>query len=166
LTEDELTRAYATYGHLVLRRCRRLLHDPAAAEDATQDVFLKLWRYGDAFGAVDSKVAWLYRVADRCCLDRIGRDRGELPLASAPEPRADASQAASLEDGQIVIRYLERFDERLRQIAIYHYLDELSQGEIAEQTGWSRQTVNKKIGVLRDHADRLRDEIARTLQEV
>jgi RNA polymerase sigma-70 factor, ECF subfamily len=164
MTEDELTRAYLTYGHLVLRRCRRLLRDGASAEDAAQETFLRLWRYGDAFALADSKVAWLYRVADRCCLDRLARRR-ELPLGDAPEPQVDAGQAAQLADGQLVIRFLDRFDEPLRQIAIYHFLDELTQGEIAAQTGWSRQTINKKISILREHAARMRAELDRGIAE-
>ena len=163
MTEAELTSAYLTYGHLVLRRCRRLLRDGASAEDAAQETFLRLWRYGAAFALADSKLAWLYRVADRCCLDRLARRR-ELPLADAPEPQAPAGQADSLADGQLVIRFLDRFDEPLRQIAIYHFLDELTQGEIAAQTGWSRQTVNKKISLLRDHATRMRAELERGLE--
>lgn len=59
MTEDELTRASLTYGHLVLRRCRRLLRDCASAEDAAQETFLRLWRHGDAFALTDSKVARL-----------------------------------------------------------------------------------------------------------
>jgi len=164
MTEDELTRAYLAYGHLVLRRCRRLLRDGAAAEDAAQETFLRLWRYGDAFALADSKIAWLYRVADRCCLDRLARRR-ELPLAEAPEPQIAAGQAAALADGELVVQFLDRFDERLRQVAIYHFLDELTQGEIAAQTGWSRQTVNKKISILRDHATRMRAELASAHEE-
>ena len=163
MTEAELTIAYTTYGHLVLRRCRRLLRDPTAAEDASQEVFLRLWRYGHAFHLADSKVAWLYRVADRCCLDRLARRR-ELSLDAAPEPQTP-DRAAALEDGELVLRYLARFDDALRQIAIYHFLDELTQGEIAAQTGWSRQTVNKKISVLRDHATRMRVELERATHE-
>jgi RNA polymerase sigma-70 factor (ECF subfamily) len=162
MTEAELTQIYLHYGHLVVRRCRRLLRDdPAAAEDASQEVFLRLWRWGDSFGLASSKVAWLYRVADRCCLDRLSRRgrRAEIPLAAAPEPRTGPHQASSLEDGQIVVRFLASFDERLRQVAIYHFVDQLSQSEIAERTGWSRQTINKKISQLRGHASQLRVEL-------
>jgi RNA polymerase sigma-70 factor (ECF subfamily) len=35
---------YARYGALIYSHCRRLLRDPAAAEGATQEVFLRLYR--------------------------------------------------------------------------------------------------------------------------
>lgn len=168
MTEAELTQTYLRYGHLVVRRCRRLLRDDhAAAEDAAQEVFVRLMRYGSSFARADSKVGWLYRVADRCCLDRIARRgrRAELPLDSAPEPHTEARQARSLEDGEIAVRFLASFDERLRQVAIYHYVDQLNQSEIAERTGWSRQTINKKISTLRARARELRAELDGSSEE-
>ena len=35
---------YRTYGPVVYRRCLRILKDPEAAKDATQEVFMKLIR--------------------------------------------------------------------------------------------------------------------------
>ena len=89
MTEEEVADAYRRYGSLVLRRCRRILRDDAAGEDALQEVFVRLMRYGDAFHQAESKVLWLYRVADRCCFDLLAR-RGARAEAStlehAPEP--------------------------------------------------------------------------------
>jgi RNA polymerase sigma factor (sigma-70 family) len=157
MTHDEVAQAYRRYGHLVLRRCQRILRGDSAAEDMLQEVFVRLWRYGDAFAAVDAKVPWLYRVADRCCFDQLSRTgRGQSAHegeAEAPEP---PTEAQALEDREIVLRFLDHFDDRVKQVAVLHYLDELSQEEIAAATGWSRQTVFKKIAFLRDRAVRLR----------
>ena len=67
MTREDLADLYRRFGPLVLNRCRRVLRDDAAAEDVLQDVFLRIWRYQDSFARADSKVAWLYRVADRRC---------------------------------------------------------------------------------------------------
>lgn len=159
MTDDEITKAYQRYGHLVARRCRRILRDDEVAEDVLQEVFVRLWRYGDGFRAAESKVAWLYRVADRCCFDRLSseRKRREVTfdeLLALPEDRD--GRTGAVEAGEIVLRFLERFDDRTKQVAIHHYLDEMTQEEIAAATGWSRQTVHKKLAILSEHADRLR----------
>ncbi len=158
MTHEEIAAAYAQYGHLVLRRCQRIVRRDDAAEDALQEVFVRLWRYGDAFRAAESRLAWLYRVADRCCFDVLARERTrqETPLDDGGEELAIPGNAAAVEDREIVLRFLERFDDRLKQVAVLHYLDELTQEEIAAATGWSRQTVAKKLAFLTERAEKLR----------
>ena len=159
MTADEIAAAYTQYGHLVLRRCQRLLRRDDAAEDALQEVFVRLWRYGDAFRVAESKVAWLYRVADRCCFDALSRDKSRLeePLdESSPDLAAPGAGRPAIEDREIILRFLERFDDRVKEVAVLHYLDELTQEEIAAATGWSRQTVIKKLAYLAERAETLR----------
>jgi RNA polymerase sigma-70 factor, ECF subfamily len=159
MTDAEVGEAYRRYGSLVLRRCQRILRDRSAAEDALQDVFVRLWRYGNAFREADSKVLWLYRVADRCCFDRLARRgaRAEISLADQSVPLVDKSSCGkSVEDREVVMCFLDRFDDRVKQVAVLHYLDEMTQEEIAAATGWSRQTVFKKLAFLRDRAQALR----------
>lgn len=160
MTDEEITDAYRQYGHLVARRCKRIVRHEDVAEDALQEVFVRLWRYGEAFRAAESKVAWLYRVADRCCFDLLakGRKRQEVPFDEGREPMDGDSEAAAraVEDGEIVLRFLERFDDRVKQVAVHHYLDGMTQEEIAVATGWSRQTVVKKLALLAERADKLR----------
>src|SRR5258707_4691354 len=115
MTHDEVAHAYRQYGPLVLRRCRRILRGDGAAEDMLQEVFVRLWRYGEAFAAADSKLLWLYRVADRCCFDQLSRrsTRVEVPIddgTDAPDPARGDWQ--TLEDPEIVLRLLNRFDDR------------------------------------------------------
>src|SRR5262245_10961826 len=133
MTEDEVADAYTRYGPLVHRRCRRILRDDAAAEDALQEVFLRLWRYGDAFRAADSKLAWLYRVAERCAFDILDRRnrRGEVPAADGA---AGVATPAPVEEWDLVARFLGGFDDRVRSVAILHYLDGHTQEAIAAAT--------------------------------
>ena len=158
MTHEEVAEAYRRYGSLVLRRCRRILRDDAAGEDALQEVFVRLLKYGDAFRRADSKVLWLYRVADRCCFDllarRASRRESEL-LGESPAQGMQAGQA-EVEDRDVVMRFLSSFDDRVKQVAVLYYLDEMTQEEIAIATGWSRQTVFKKLSLLRQRATTLK----------
>src|SRR5687768_1267942 len=108
MKHEEIEEAYRRYGHLVLRRCRRILKDDAAAEDALQEVFLRLWRYGEAYLIADSKVSWLYRVADRCCFDQLARRRSrpEAPLEPGHERASDGPlPGQALEDRDVLLRF-------------------------------------------------------------
>ena len=75
LVESELREIQKTYAHLMLRRCRVILRNDATADDAMQDVFVKLMRFGGEFRAAQAKLRWLYRVVDRVCFDHITRQR-------------------------------------------------------------------------------------------
>ena len=158
MTKDELADAYRRFGPLVAQRCRAIVRDDALAEDALQNVFMRLWRYEASFAAAESKLGWLYRVADRCCFDLLARrrTRHETSLAELPERHGNG---ASVEDRELVMRFLSRFDARTQQVAVLHYLEGLPQEEIARATGWSRQTVWKKLTLLRDSAARLRADL-------
>jgi RNA polymerase sigma-70 factor, ECF subfamily len=155
---QEVARAYREYARPVLRRCRRILRHQHAAEDVVQEVFLRLWRYGDSFRHAECKLGWLYRVADRCCYNELRRrnNRRESPADDAPGA-TPASHAA--EDRELVLQFLSRFDERVQKVAILHYVDEMTHDEIAALTGWSRQTIHKKLQCLRARAAALRGRL-------
>ena len=158
MTQDELADAYRRYGPLVAQRCRAIVRDDALAEDALQNVFMRLWRYETSFAGAHSKLGWLYRVAERCCFDLLARRRTRRETSLAELPERQRSDAA-VEDRELVLHFLSRFDERTQQVAVLHYLDGLPQEEIARATGWSRQTVWKKLTLLRDSAAELRAQL-------
>jgi RNA polymerase sigma-70 factor (ECF subfamily) len=158
LTEDEVADAYRRYGHLVRLRCQRILRHDAAVEDALQEVYVRLWRYGESFRQAESRLGWLYRVAERCAFDQLAKRRGAERSTAAAASCHEASdrQARALEDAEVVMQFLGELDDRLRQVAVHHYLDEMTQEEIASATGWSRQTIVKKLAFLADEARRMR----------
>ncbi len=159
MTQAQLKDAYERFGHLVYRRCACILRDDAAAKDALQEVFVRVWSRPEAFEAAQSKLRWLSRVAERICFDALdhrARTR-EQPLEPEHEQlRAVPSPAGAVDDADVVMRFVERFDERTRQVAVLYYLDGLTHEEIAQETGWSRQTVRKKLVFLQERAAALR----------
>ena len=164
LTEREVGAAYECYGHLVLRRCRAILRDDDLAQDALQEVFVRLMRYGGKFKQADSPLRWLYRVSDRVCFDLIkATKRQPESRESTVQQRSDASRPdQAVADRQAVLRFLAHFDDKTKQIAILHYVEELPQERIAQETGWSRQTIHKKLQRLRAKAAVLRRSLGVT----
>src|SRR6185503_15923764 len=84
---------YRQFGPAIFRRCLKLLRDPAEAEDATQEVFVRVFRSLERFTYGDSALPWIYQIATRLCLHRI-RDgsRREGARARLPSPSEDGSQ--------------------------------------------------------------------------
>jgi RNA polymerase sigma factor (sigma-70 family) len=78
-------------------------------------------------------------------LDPLAPELDRIPAM----PRDEAA------DWQVVRMFLHKLDDRMQRIAVMHWVDEMTQDEIAAETGWSRQTVCKKLKQLRERAARL-----------
>lgn len=70
------------YGARMLAIARRLLNDPAAAEDCVQEAFLKAFRRIDGFEGRSSLATWLHRITVNLALMRLRsrQHRSELSI--------------------------------------------------------------------------------------
>jgi len=152
MADDRLTTLYRRYGPTIFARCVRLLGDRAAAEDATQETFVRVQRHLDRAPDPSQALAWIYRIATNYCLNEL-RDRRLRPQAEAelPEPLGD-SLAAVLADRDVVERIIRRSPEKLRTPAWLHHVDGLDQGEVARVLGISRRTVVNRLAEFADNA--------------
>src|SRR5215471_17146947 len=64
--------------------CRRFFGEPRAAEDATQETFLRAWRNMGAFQGGDFS-SWLMRIARNICIDEYRKNRPETPIEETTE---------------------------------------------------------------------------------
>ena len=153
LTPPEASGLYDRYGFFLLRRCRTILRDASAADDALQQVFEKLLQSGGAVRDAEQPLRWLSRVVDRCCFDVLRRRRRWRESPIDPEMAAGTTHPAiEIELRDAVIDLLSAMNEQEQQIAVMLFVDGMSQGEIAEELGVSRVTVNKRVQALRARA--------------
>ncbi len=152
---DRVIEAYTKKGALVLRRCRILLREEAAAEDAFQEVFIRLMRYGGNMTSEEVPLSWLYRTAERCCFDRMKKGRQEVQTDPEMLTEMVGVQGAetSMETFDLVLRYLHTLNDELKQVAVLHYVDGLSQEQIADELDRSRRTIGKRLKQLKKHAE-------------
>lgn len=137
---------YDNFGPMVLRRARAMLCDEPAAWDAAHEVFLKVLAALPQFRQESSPVTWLYRATTNHCLNllRERARRGEGELGELGEDAGDAHHPRH-EERLTLLAVLSRVAPELREIAVYYYLDQMSQEEIASLTGLSRRTVGNRL---------------------
>src|SRR5258708_34707744 len=68
--EDELERAVREHAQLVFRIAWSVLRNHADAEDAVQEVFLRVLKHRQRLGEVDDPKAWIARISWRVAEDR------------------------------------------------------------------------------------------------
>jgi RNA polymerase sigma-70 factor (ECF subfamily) len=149
-TGDE--RAFASLCDLfagpVLGEALRHLSDRAAAEDVTQEVFLRIWRNARSFDSDrGSAGAWIATIARNASRDALRR-RGTIPVDEVPE-RADPSVDLPAEVGNaaesIVLQAaVAELPSHSREVIELAYWEGLSQAEIAEKLGLPLGTVKTR----------------------
>jgi RNA polymerase sigma-70 factor (ECF subfamily) len=148
----DITALYCRYGDLVLGRCRTLLRNEADAQDAVQEVFLKLHRYRDSFRGESSPSTFLFKIATTTCLNRIRtrKRRPEDPVEELP-PAVEATDSVldRLAVRDLVERLLAKQDERTQDCVVYHYVDGMTHDEVGDILGISGAAVRKRISTFR-----------------
>jgi RNA polymerase sigma-70 factor (ECF subfamily) len=149
MNASELEELYASYGYAVHRRAKRLLGSEAEADDALQEVFMRVQRYADSFRG-EAPLAWLYRITDRHCFDVIRRRKrvaGAGESASALDAREQTADPGSAEPdrARLAVQVLGSVNAGTREVAVLYFVDELTQEEVAKEVGVSRKTVKKRL---------------------
>lgn len=130
--------AYRTYAAHVYARCARILRDPDAARDVTQEVFLRCFKERLSLRPGRELLAWLYRVGTNLCLN-LHRSHKVRLLAHAAEVAEERSIGPV--DPRGALDLLSGLDERTQAVAIYVYIDGMTQAEAAAVAGVTDRTI-------------------------
>jgi RNA polymerase sigma-70 factor (ECF subfamily) len=145
--EAALAALYAKYAPAIYAHCRRFLQSQAAARDATQEAFVRVLAHGVVLPREEEALRYLYRVATNVCLNLLREHNVHTRAAPTLVARTGnvGSAEAGVADRQFVEVVLERCGEDGAQVAIMHYLDGMSQVEIAQVLGVTRRTVFNRL---------------------
>ncbi len=140
-----LEELYRRHAAMVLGRCRYLLRDRDAAQDATQEVFVTALRALPEFQGAASPTAWLLRVATNHCLNLRRAGRAAWPAELATLTRDRRERGIEPDTRELVRALLSVAPAEAQEIAVLYFVDELTQVEIAAATGRSLPTIRKRL---------------------
>jgi RNA polymerase sigma-70 factor (ECF subfamily) len=140
-----------THEAMVARTALRLTGNRQDAQDAAQEVFLRLHR---SLGRIDDSLnltGWLYRVTVNVCRDILRKRRNtdsldDIQLAAPSFTEADLGRAQQL---KLVEDALRTLPEKERAAVTLRDIEGLSTREVAEILGSSEATVRSQISAAR-----------------
>lgn len=138
-TEETISRMVTEYSSMLLRLACTRLDSLADAEDAVQEVFLKLLTTRPAFRDAEHEKAWLIRTTLHRAADlRKAAARRNVPLE-------EAARAAEIEDGNELLQAVRALPEKYSAVIHLHYYEGYSMKEIAKLLGIPAATVGTRL---------------------
>ncbi|MEL6922701.1 MAG: RNA polymerase sigma factor [Bacteroidota bacterium] len=178
MTDEEVIRAYLRsqqsayfsllynrYANKVFSKCISLLKSEAMAQDATQEIFTRIFLNLARFNEKSKFSTWVYSITYNFCIDYIRRKKKEKNLFSdemenAPDIVEEVPDAELL---QIEVSRLKNVLENIpvgdKAILLMKYQDELSIREIAHSLDKSESAIKMKIKRAKHKAQRVYQEL-------
>ena len=127
---------YDQYLNMVYGLCLRLCADKSLAEDATQEVFIQLWRKIGNFDGNSQFSTWLHSVTSNVTISYIRKQRGWWQKMINIEQSSAFEEVTygCLEDVQLE-KYIYKLPERARWVFVLHALEGYRHEEIALTLG-------------------------------
>ena len=148
---DSAALAYTVgrYQHRLYRYLRRLVRDPAAADDLFQQTWLNVVRRIDHYDSRRNFDTWLFAIAHNAAMDLLRRKTGESLEESVYEAAAapDALSAAmASERTAILASEMAGLSAPYREVLTLRFEEGMKLEEIAEVTHAPLSTVKSRVG--------------------
>jgi RNA polymerase sigma-70 factor (ECF subfamily) len=151
--EDVLETAVREHSRLVYRIAYSVLRDPADAEDATQETFLRVLRYSKRMAVIHDQKAWLARIAWRVAVARQQTRRRGMEKASGIEEARETLVATGhgadralleQERNAVLERLIAALPSPLRDALVLSTLEEIAPRDVASMLGISEAAVRSR----------------------
>ncbi|MBL8025530.1 MAG: RNA polymerase sigma factor [Fibrobacteres bacterium] len=147
-----LNELFIKYRASVYRICLRYTRDKDAAEDLSQNIFIKVMENLKQFEGKSDPFTWIYRITVNECLHYLRRKTKETNLEDWTEHETLKIEGVdrAVETKIILQEIMSLFDSRTREIVFMAYFEGLQQDEMAKALGISERAINKRLAAFRE----------------
>ena len=147
----DYAKIYDDYADAIFRYCYLRVSDREKAKDIMQDVFIKTWEYinRDSTEEVTNIRAFLYRSARNLIIDSYRKKKSES-LDELMDSGYDIVHhghkhiQVAIEFGE-AMEFVNKLDERYREVFVMRFVENLSPKEIAELIGETENNVSVRV---------------------
>jgi len=143
---------YDRYSRKVFGKCYSILRSEARAEDASQEIFVKVLLNLSKFSGRSKFSSWLYSVTYNYCIDTVRKAKKDVGVLVEDIQRYGDKADDTIDDATIMetnIKELKVVLEKIpatdKAILLMKYLEEFSIKEICEVLNKSESAVKMKI---------------------
>lgn len=130
-----------------------MLESQQDAEDAVQELYLKLWRSRESLNGLNNPVAYALSLLKNICVDRIRRREirkaEPLDFAAPPESPSLDRQMSSKDLLKFVLTEIDNLPDRQAEVMKMMALEGQDYKEISKRTGLSQVHVRVLISTAR-----------------
>jgi RNA polymerase sigma-70 factor, ECF subfamily len=162
--ESAVAELYDRFGALVYKVARQLLPTQPEAEDAVQEVFVRLWKTADRYDPRRAKlVTWVMLIARRHLIDRIRRNAVrpdtttlEGDFTSQGEDQYPGRRSQEDERNKALLKRISELPDLQREVIERAYLQGFTLREVSEQLdaplGTIKSALSRGLMRLRERA--------------
>jgi RNA polymerase sigma-70 factor (ECF subfamily) len=137
----------------VYNLCYRMLGNPADAEDAAQETFVRVYTHLRSYNPQQKLSSWILAVASHYCIDRLRRRRIRWLSLDEVLPVPVASQDGARPEDSLVERetcaeirdLLQTLPVEHRLVIVLRYWQDLSYEEIAQVVGTTESAIKSRL---------------------
>lgn len=150
MTPEEFIDLYLQLEDGLYRMAFRLLESQAEAEDAVQDLFIKIWSRIDSLERVSYPQAWCLTLMRNHCIDRLRAKAGQqtVPVEENLPAEEELERSARMKRAWEAVLALP---PRSRELLRLRLVEDLSYEEISRQTGLSQNALRVAFHRLKNH---------------
>lgn len=155
---------YTKYATKVFSKCISLLKEEAAAQDAMQDIFLKIFLNLAKFSGKSKFSTWIYSITYNYCIDVIRKKKKQGSIFSdeienAPDLAEEVPDSALLEMEVKKLKIvLEKIPVGDKAVLLMKYQDDMSIREISNSLDKSESAIKMKLKRAKHKAQKVYEE--------
>lgn len=160
MNETKMEQLIHDYGNNLLRLCTLYLKDRYLAEDALQEVYIRVWKKYSLFEGQSQEKTWMTRIAINVCKNymrspwHIKTEIQEISELIGKE----VNEYQQIDNKIDLMKGILKLKEKYRVMILLYYYQELSVKEIAF-------VLNRKESTVLTHLKRAREQLKKYLTE-
>jgi len=141
LTESDFLKIYEKYKDRIYNQAYRILGNKEDAEEATQDIFLRIYKFYEGFRGEAKFSSWIYRISVNVCISRAMSKRKDIDYLEENEKiiHKNISEKTknpeelfqSKEFRNKILNLISKLQPKYGSILTLYYFEEMSYREIS-----------------------------------
>ncbi len=153
MTKQDFKQLFEQYYNPLCNFANSILYDSTKAEDAVQDVFVKMWQKKESIEGMENLKSYLFRATRNKCIEYLRKLKLDQRLSEENARRIEVSSSINTDDEadkyllkEKLFKSIRQLPPKCRNVFTLSKINGLTYNEIAEELDISPKTVENQMG--------------------